>query len=535
MSTVSWTSIPRTARRVLRLEELKDSEGRREKLKHEPAETAESKPRREPAEAEGREGELRTQAAKTLDQRIAFDSRDEQEGLHPQDHKTIEELQQHRRKLLGGTGPGRRRRLPADHRQPVPRRSPRTRSRPSRSTSTPPPTPTSAASSTRTRCPPHDAVRIEELLNYFPYNDPPPTGDDPFSVNVEVAGCPWNAEHRLVRIGLKGEPIDSDKRPPSNLVFLIDVSGSMDEPEQAAAAQGRRCSCWSSSSARTTGWRSSSTPGPRAWCCPRPPASQKAEILSALEQLQAGGSTNGGAGIQLAYDMAVQNFIKGGTNRVILATDGDFNVGVTDRDRARQADRGEGQERRLPQRARLRHGQPQGRHAREARRQGERPLRLHRHASRRPSKVLVEEMGATLVTIAKDVKIQVEFNPAKVAAYRLIGYENRMLQAQDFDDDTKDAGEIGAGHHVTALYEIVPAGQGARPSDLGQGREAAGRRTAQRRAAVQGARRRRQQADHVPRHRRRPRLLGRLGRLQVRRAASPASGCCSATRPTREA
>ena len=152
------------------------------------------------------------------------------------------------------------------------------------------------------------------------------------------------------------------------------------------------------------------------------------------------------------------NFINGGTNRVILATDGDFNVGITDQDKLVSLIEAKAKSGVFLTRARLRHGQPQGRHARKARRQGERPLRLYRLARKRPARCFVEEIGATLVTIAKDVKIQVEFNPAKVGAYRLIGYENRLLRTQDFNDDTKDAGEIGAGHHVTALYELVPAG-----------------------------------------------------------------------------
>ena len=305
--------------------------------------------------------------------------------------------------------------------------------------------------------PPKDAVRIEELINYFPYNDPPPTGDDPFSVHIEVAGCPWNPDHRLARIGLFGRPIDHDKRPSSNLVFLIDVSGSMNEPNKLPLVQAslRKLVEQLGENDRVAMVVYAGASGlvlPSTSCLHKP------EILSAIDQLQAGGSTNGGAGIQLAYDQAVQNFIPKGTNRVILATDGDFNVGLTDQDELvrlieakaksgvflsvlgfgtgnlkdsnmeRLADKGNGHY-------------------------------AYIDSIQEARKVLVEEMGATLVTIAKDVKIQVEFNPAKVGAYRLIGYENRLLRNRDFNDDTKDAGEIGAGHHVTALYELVPAGK----------------------------------------------------------------------------
>jgi Ca-activated chloride channel homolog len=309
----------------------------------------------------------------------------------------------------------------------------------------------------QSQMPPKDAVRIEELLNYFTYDDPPPTNADPFAVHVEVAGCPWNAEHRLARVGLMGRRIDNDKRPPSNLVFLIDVSGSMDQPNKLpllkTSLQKMVRHLGENDRVAIVVYASAS-----GLVLPSTSCARKAEILTALEQLRAGGSTNGGAGLQLAYDTAVKSFIKGGSNRVILCTDGDFNVGVTaeggltrlieskaksgvflsvlgfgmgnikDNTMEMLADKGNGHY-------------------------------AYIDSLREALKVLVVEMGSTLVTIAKDVKIQVEFNPSRVAAYRLIGYENRLLQKQDFNDDTKDAGEIGAGHHVTALYELVPPGK----------------------------------------------------------------------------
>ncbi len=304
--------------------------------------------------------------------------------------------------------------------------------------------------------PPRDAVRIEELLNYFPYDDAPPdsSSKDPFAVHVEVAGCPWNAAHRLARVGIAARPIDQSRRPASNLVFLIDVSGSMQTPNKLPLVQ------WGLQRLVEQLGENDQVAlvvyaGASGLVLPSTSCLDRTRILDAIEQLRAGGSTNGGAGIQLAYDVAVKNFLKGGTNRVILATDGDFNVGTTSLDQLtklieakaksgvflsvlgfgmgnikdatleRVADKGNGHY-------------------------------AYIDTPREAYKVLVEEMGSTLVTVAKDVKIQVEFNPAKVGAYRLIGYENRILAHQDFNDDTKDAGEVGAGHHVTALYELVP-------------------------------------------------------------------------------
>jgi secreted protein with Ig-like and vWFA domain len=325
------------------------------------------------------------------------------------------------------------------------------------------------------RLPPPDAVRIEELINYFHYNYAPPPNTPaapgsargsaeksveaaPFACHVEVAGCPWAPEHRLVRIGVKGRELDRKKRPQSNLVFLIDVSGSMDEPaklplviyglEQLTRELGENDRVAIVVYASNEGLVLPSTPG-----------TKQETILAALSKLKAGGSTAGGAGIQLAYQLAEDNFIKGGVNRVILCTDGDFNVGTTSTAELERLVEKKAKDTRVflsvlgfgrgnlndsMMEAISNHGN------------GNYHYVDNRTEARR---VLVEEMSGTLVTIAKDVKIQVEFNPTQVAGYRLIGYEDRMLRTEDFNDDKKDAGEIGAGHTVTALYEVVPAGK----------------------------------------------------------------------------
>ena len=301
--------------------------------------------------------------------------------------------------------------------------------------------------------PPKGAVRIEELLNYFTYDYAPPSGDAPFSTNLEVADCPWQPDHRLVRIGLKGREIPAADRKPANLVFLIDVSGSMDEPnklpllkqslrllvDQLAENDRVAIAVYAGSS----GLVLEST-------------SNKMAIRDALENLQPGGSTNGASGIKLAYEQAVANFQKDGVNRVILATDGDFNVGVTSQsdlvdlitDKAKSGvflsvlgfGTGNVKDSTMEKLA----DKGNGNYA-------------YIDSLREGKRVLVEQMGGTLVTIAKDVKIQVEFNPNVVSSYRLIGYENRALKKEDFNNDEKDAGEIGSGHTVTALYEVVPA------------------------------------------------------------------------------
>ncbi len=307
------------------------------------------------------------------------------------------------------------------------------------------------------RLPPPDAVRIEELVNYFDYDYTGPTDNTPFAANMEIAGCPWNPEHRLARIAIKGRDIDRHARPQSNLVFLIDVSGSMNEPNKLPLlVEGMKLFTRELGEndkvaivvyASSEGLALNSTRG-----------NEQETILAALDQLRAGGSTAGGAGINLAYQVATDNLIEGGTNRVILCTDGDFNVGVTDTDE-------------LTRLAELKaktgvfltvlgFGRGNLNDAMMEAISGKGNGNYHYVDNLTEArKVLVEEMVGTLITIAKDVKIQVEFNPAQVAGYRLIGYENRMLKTEDFNNDKKDAGEIGAGHTVTALYEIVPAGK----------------------------------------------------------------------------
>ncbi|NEP13777.1 MAG: VWA domain-containing protein [Symploca sp. SIO2C1] len=304
--------------------------------------------------------------------------------------------------------------------------------------------------------PPPNAVRIEELINYFNYEYPQPEGDQPFSVNTEISQAPWNQAHKLVHIGLQGKNISNENLPPSNLVFLFDVSGSMNDPNKLPLLKsafrllvdelGKKDKVSIVVYAGAAGMVLPPTPG-----------NQKDKILAAINQLGAGGSTAGGEGIKQAYKLAKENFIESGNNRVILATDGDFNVGVSsDAELVKliEQKREEGvfltvlgfgtgnlQDTKMEKLA----NKGNGNYA-------------YIDNLLEAKKVLVKEMGGTLLTIAKDVKIQVAFNPEKVQAYRLIGYENRRLQNRDFQDDTKDAGELGAGHSVTALYEIIPVG-----------------------------------------------------------------------------
>ncbi len=302
--------------------------------------------------------------------------------------------------------------------------------------------------------PPADAVRIEEMVNYFSYDLPEPTDEVPFSVTTELAECPWNEDNYLAMIALQGKEVESRELPKSNLVFLLDVSGSMDSPmklpllkssfgllvEQLGENDKVSIVVYAGSSGLVL-------EGARG--------DEKEKILAALDGLEAGGSTAGGAGIELAYKMARKNFISGGNNRVILATDGDFNVGVNS----------EGELTRLIENKRkegiflsvLGFGTGNIKDNKmEALADKGNGNYAYIDSMMEAKKVLVNEMGATLLTIAKDVKIQVEFNPAKIKEYRLIGYDNRILRNEDFDDDTKDAGEIGAGHEVIAFYEIVP-------------------------------------------------------------------------------
>ena len=309
--------------------------------------------------------------------------------------------------------------------------------------------------------PPPNAVRIEDFVNYFSYDYPQPAAGQPFAVNVEAANCPWSPGHQLVRIALKGREIPRDQRPASNLVFLVDVSGSMQAENKlplvklglnlltGQMTESDRVAIVTYSDSAVQ--RLESTNG-----------TNKQQILQVIDSLQAGGSTNGAAGIQLAYRAALDHFIDGGTNRVILCTDGDFNVGVSDDDSLVQL---------IQERARtkvffsvfgfgmgnLKDGKLEkladkgnGHYA-------------YIDGQREAHKMFVDELVGTLVTIAKDVKLQVEFNPNQVGAYRLIGYENRVMASQDFNNDKKDAGEVGAGHTVTALYEIVPAAESPKP------------------------------------------------------------------------
>ena len=304
--------------------------------------------------------------------------------------------------------------------------------------------------------PPPDAVRVEEMINYFPYDYAPPKGDVPFAVHVESAACPWNPAHPLVKIALKGKELDAESRPPCNLVFLLDVSGSMTDEnklplvKKAIQLLARQLTAKDRVSivvyASATGLVLPATPG-----------NDLAAIDAAIERLQAGGCTAGGEGIRLAYDEARKTFLPDGNNRVILCTDGDFNVGITDSaelaafvaERAKQGIfltvLGFGMGNYKDDRLEMLADKGNGNYA-------------YIDTFSEARKNLVEQTAGTLFAIAKDVKLQIEFNPAQVASYRLIGYENRLLAKEDFNDDKKDAGELGAGHVVTAFYELVPAG-----------------------------------------------------------------------------
>ncbi len=309
---------------------------------------------------------------------------------------------------------------------------------------------------TQGHMPPRDAVRIEEMVNYFTYDYPQPTGSDPFSITTEIAGCPWNPSNRLLRVGIQGRNLDQWKMAPNNLVFLLDVSGSMSPPQRLPLLQ-------QAFRVLVDQLRAEDRvaivvyAGSEGLVLPSTSGADKQAILYALNSLRSGGSTAGAAGIELAYKVAQENFIKGGNNRVILATDGDFNVGISsipalqtlieqkresgvflstigvgdnnfqDAVMETLADKGNGNYNYLD-------------------------------SLSEAEKVFRRELTGTLVTIAKDVKVQLDFDPAYVASYRQIGYENRALANEDFEDDKKDAGELGAGHSVTALYEIVPRG-----------------------------------------------------------------------------
>ena len=304
--------------------------------------------------------------------------------------------------------------------------------------------------------PPVDAVRIEEMINYFKYDYPQPAEEQPFSVTTEIASCPWNENHKLVHIGLQGRIVPTDNLPPSNLVFLIDVSGSMQDRNKLPLLK-------SAFKMLTEQLRPNDRvaivvyAGAAGLVLPSTPGNEKEKIMAAIDRLSAGGSTAGGAGLRLAYDVAKKNFVDGGNNRIILATDGDFNIGPSSNgemyrliEKKREEGvfmtvLGFGMGNYKDDKMEIIADKGNGNYA-------------YIDNLQEARKVLVSEFGGTLFTIAKDVKIQIEFNPAKVQAYRLIGYENRKLKKEDFNDDKKDAGELGSGHTVTALYEIIPVG-----------------------------------------------------------------------------
>lgn len=304
--------------------------------------------------------------------------------------------------------------------------------------------------------PPQDAVRVEEMINYFDYDYAQPNGDHPFSINTEISTTPWNDKHKLVHIGLQGRDISKQNLPASNLVFLIDVSGSMSDENKLPLLK-------TSFKMLTKELREQDRiaivvyAGAAGCVLPSTSGANQRAILDALDNLQAGGSTAGGAGIRLAYAIAKENFIEGGNNRVILATDGDFNVGESSNG---------GMERLIEEKRKdgvfltaLGFGMGNYKDSKmEILADKGNGNYFYIDTILEAQKALVKEFGGTLFTIAKDVKLQVEFNPARVKAYRLIGYENRLLNDEDFNDDKKDAGELGSGHSVTALYEVIPVG-----------------------------------------------------------------------------
>jgi Ca-activated chloride channel family protein len=312
--------------------------------------------------------------------------------------------------------------------------------------------------------PPAGAVRTEELINYFRFGYPEPSDGDPFSITTELAACPWNPKHRLALIGLQGRALESRDPAPRNLVFLIDVSGSMQPADKLPLV---RTAMRMLTDVLTERDRVAIVvyAGASGLVLPSTSGDQKERIHEALEQLEAGGSTNGASGITLAYQVARNNFIRGGVNRVILATDGDFNVGVTSQSELVQLIEHERESGIFLSVLGVGTGNLKDSTMEKLADKGNGNY-AYLDSLHEARKVLVREVGGTLETIAKDVKIQVEFNPREVAAYRLIGYENRLLSREDFNDDKKDAGEIGAGHSVTALYEIVPAGEKVDGADV---------------------------------------------------------------------
>ena len=306
------------------------------------------------------------------------------------------------------------------------------------------------------RLPPADAVRIEEFVNYFRYSYPRPAGHEPFAVGLEAADCPWQAGHRLVRIGIAGREIHRRERPAGNLVFLIDVSGSMDQPDKLPLVK-QALAMLVEELTENDRVAIVTYAGDAGLKLPPTSGEQKRTILAAIDGLVAGGSTHGSAGIALAYDQAQERFIPGGANRVILCTDGDLNVGITSDEALVELIKEKASGGTFLTVLGFGQGNLQDEKMEKLADNGN-GVYAYVDGAREARKVLVEQLTGSTITIAKDVKIQVEFNPAQVTSYRLLGYENRRLADAEFRDDTKDAGEIGAGHAVTALYEIVPAG-----------------------------------------------------------------------------
>ena len=305
--------------------------------------------------------------------------------------------------------------------------------------------------------PPASSIRIEEWLNYFDYQYPGPAGDEPFAAHMKMGDCPWNAKHKLVRVAIQAKKVANQERPKSNLVFLIDVSGSMADANKLPLVK------------RTLGLLTAQLreqdrvaivvyAGASGCVLPSTSGVQKDQILASINELQSGGSTNGGSGIELAYKIAKENFVPGGVNRVILCTDGDFNVGVTGTDALVSMMQEQAKSNIFLTCLGYGIGNYNDSMMEQISDKGNGTYAMV-DSETEARRVMTEQLSGTLMTVAKDVKIQIEFNPAKVHSYRLIGYENRRLAAADFNNDKKDAGEIGAGHRVTALYEIVPVGQ----------------------------------------------------------------------------
>ena len=303
---------------------------------------------------------------------------------------------------------------------------------------------------------PKDAVRIEEMINYFPYNYSQPTDQHPFSISTEYSVAPWNPKHKLLKIGLQGKNLDLGKAPKSNLVFLVDVSGSMDQENKLPLLK-KSLALMAEKLTSEDKVTLVAYAGSAGLVLPATPGSDKKKILEAIDRLSAGGSTAGGAGIQLAYKIARENLIKNGNNRVVIATDGDFNVGVSSRKDLTSLIEEERKSRVFLTCLGYGMGNYKDTTLETLAKAGNGNY-AYIDNLQEANKFLVKEFAGTMYTIAKDVKIQIEFNPQNIQAYRLIGYENRLLKDEDFVNDAIDAGEIGAGHQVTALYEIIPAG-----------------------------------------------------------------------------